>query len=333
MTDAPGANLSVWGGRLAIALGALAGAALFAYTLYAAGPADIFAGIRRIGLGFVLVLVLSGIRMAVRARAWSLCVEQNEQFTFREAFVAFVAGDALGNVSPLGPVVSESTKAVLGRRTLSTSAAVSSIVLENIFYGISVAVMVTIGTLAFLLGFRPTEGALTITIAVSAAAGLGMLAVWWVLSSRPRILSRFFTHTAVRDAEDRVFRFAQVQRDRLAQILLLEFAFHVSAVLEIYLLLALLIPDTGRTLLLALILETVDRLITIGFKFVPLRLGVDQAGSGLMATILGLGLETGVTLATIRTGRNLFWAVVGLTLLLRRNIGSKSTISSRLPRA
>lgn len=322
MTDAPDAKPSVGGSRLAIAGGALVGAVLFAYTLYAAGPADILAGIRRIGLGFALVLVLSGIRMAVRARAWSLCVEQNEQFTFREALVAFVTGDALGNVSPLGPVVSESTKAILSRRTLTTSAAVSSVVLENVFYGISVAVMVTVGTLAFLLGFRPTEGALMVTLIVSAAAVAGMILVWWLLSSRPRILSRFLKHGAVRDAEDRVFRFAQARRDRLAPILLLEFAFHVSAVLEIYLLLALLIPDTGRTLLLALILETVDRLITIGFKFVPLRLGVDQAGSGLMTTLLGIGLETGVILATIRTGRNLFWAVVGLSLLLKRNLGA-----------
>ena len=117
-----------------------------------------------------------------------------------------------------------------------------------------------------------------------------------------------------------MFGFAAARRDRLAPILLLEFAFHAAAVLEIYLLLALLIPDTGRTLLLALVLETVDRLITIGFKFVPLRLGVDQAGSGSWPPSSASASTTGVTLATIRTGRNLFWAVVGLSLLLKRNI-------------
>ena len=44
------------------------------------------------------------------------------------------------------------------------------------------------------------------------------------------------------------------------------------AVLEIAFLLAVLVGDTHQTFLNALILGTVERLITIGFKFVPLRL-------------------------------------------------------------
>ena len=58
----------------------------------------------------------------------------------------------------------------------------------------------------------------------------------------------------------------------------------------------LLIPGTARLALLAVILETVERLITIAFKFVPLLLGVDQFGSGQMAELLGLGSALGITL-------------------------------------
>ncbi|MCM3879883.1 MAG: flippase-like domain-containing protein [Vicinamibacterales bacterium] len=311
---------------LLIAAGALMGAVLFAYTLYTAGPAQILDGIRRIGFGFGLVLLLSGFRMAVRAKAWSLCVEENQRFRFRDAFAAFVAADAIGNVTLLGPVASESAKAILVRRWLPISTAISSVVLENIFYGISVALMVGVGTLAFLLGFRPSSGPLTVSVAVSIVAIVGVMLVWWVLSAQPRIVSRFLQHDAVRSAEDRIFAFVSARRDRLAGILTLELAFHVSAVLEIYLLLTLLVPHSARTVLLAVILETVERLITIAFKFVPLRLGIDQFGSGQMAEVVGLGSAIGITLATVRTARNLFWAIVGLLLLLKRGLSMREVV-------
>lgn len=298
-------------------VGTVAGIVLFIYTLQAAGPREILRQLRQIGFGFTVVLALSAIRMAVRAKAWSLCIEDTERFTFGQAFKAYVTGDAVGNVLPLGPIASEGTKALLIRRNIATSAAFSSVVLENILYSISVAIMVMIGTLAFLLGYRPTNAALTITLSLGAVAIVSVVAVWWLLRSEPRFLSRFLKHDAVRDAEVRVFRFAATRKERIGQILLLQFAFHVTAVLEIYFLLRLLVGHTERTLLMALILGTVERLIMIAFKFVPLRLGVDHAGSGSIAEVLGLGSPVGVTIATVRTARNLFWAAVGLAMLAR----------------
>ena len=298
-------------------LGTIAGVLLFIYTLQTAGPARIVAQLRQIGAGFLVVLLLSGVRMAVRAKAWSLCLGPAERLSFGQAFRAFVSGDAVGNITPFGPLASESTKALLSRRTIPTSAAFSSVVLENIFYSISVAIVVALGTVAFLLGYRPTDAALTITLALATIALASLGVVWWLLSSQPRLLSRFLTHSAVREAEERVFRFASGSRARIGEILLMEFVFHLSTVLEIAFLLTLLVGYSHKTLLDALILGTVERLITIAFKFVPLRLGVDHVGAGSMAGILGLGMATGITIATARTARNLFWAGVGMTLLLR----------------
>jgi Lysylphosphatidylglycerol synthase TM region len=254
--------------------------------------------------------------MAVRAKAWSLCVEETETFTFGQAFRAFVAGDAVGNITPLGPLASEGTKALLSRRSsISTSAAFSSVVLENIFYSISVAIVVIIGTLAFFFNYRPTNAALTITLSLAAIAMVSVIAVWWLLSSQPRLLSRFLTHEAVRDAENRVFRFASARKEHVGTILLLEFSFHAAAVLEIYFLLTVLVGGGDQMLLSALILGTVERLITVVFKFVPLRLGVDHVGAGSAADVIGIGAATGITIATVRTARNLFWAALGLVLL------------------
>jgi hypothetical protein len=297
-----------------VVIGTLIGIALFVYTVSAAGPDAILAGIRRIGRGFALVLILSALRMMVRAKAWTLCVEESEHLSFRHALQAYITGDALGNVTPLGPLASESTKAILSRQSLPMSDAVSSIVLENIFYSTTVAVMLTVGTLAFFVGYRPIAASSTVAAGVAATALLGAGLVWWLLRAQPRVLSRFLKYDVVRETEERVFRFVGPRKGRVAKILGLEFLFHASAVLEIYILLALLIGPAA-SFLLALVLEAGERAVTVAFKFVPLRLGVDQLGSGSMTVLLGIGWETGVTIATIRTARNLFWAAVGLTLL------------------
>jgi len=307
--------------RLVATVGALVGGALFAFTLHSAGLAQILAQIRQVGVGFLAVLLLSAVRMGVRSQAWRLCTDLPERFQFGDAFRAFVIGDALGNLTPLGPLASESTKAVLGRTSLTTIDAVSSVILENVFYSISVAGMIAIGTLAFVFGYKPPEDAMLATAAVLTAAIGGSLAVWWMLRTQPRFLSSLLPYDPVRHAENQIFRFASAHRERIGRILLLEFVFHAAAVAEIYLLLLLLGSGTDRRLLVALILETVERLITIVFKFVPLRLGVDQAGSGLAARAIEIGAGTGIAIATVRTARNLCWAAAGLLLLLMRDAG------------
>ena len=290
---------------------------LFIYALQSAGPREIFRQLRQVGFGFLLVLALSATRMALRAIAWTLCVEDNQRFPFLHAFRAYVAGDAVGNVLPLGPLASEGTKALLSRRIMPTPAAFSSVVLENIFYSLTVAAVVTFGTLAFLLTYKRGNAAITATAGIVTAAAAGVTAVLWLLRSQPRLLSRFLKNDAVREAEDRVFRFSSTQKDRIWQILLLQFGFHAAAITEIYVLLRLVAPQTNPTVVTAVILGTVERVIVIAFKFVPFRLGVDHLGSGSAAEMLGIGNATGVAIATVRTARNMFWAAVGLGLLTR----------------
>jgi hypothetical protein len=87
-------------------------------------------------------------------------------------------------------------------------------------------------------------------------------------------------------------------------------------VAEIYVLLLLLVGGRPQTLLLeSIVLETVNRLITIIFKFVPMRIGVDEAGSEMATHVLTLANGVGFTMGIVRKARTLFWAGVGLALL------------------
>ena len=74
----------------------LGGAALFAYVVRRAGVGEILEGIQRVGWGLVAILALPGLRFALRAQCWRLCMPPGAQFTFGRAFSAFLAGDAVG---------------------------------------------------------------------------------------------------------------------------------------------------------------------------------------------------------------------------------------------
>ena len=296
----------------------IAGVLLFIYTLQASGPREILRQLRQIGFGFLVVLALSAIRMAVRAKAWSLCVEDTERFTFGQAFKAYVTGDAVGNVLPLGPLASEGTKALLIRRNIATSAAFSSVVLENIFYSISVAIMVMVGTLAFLLGLSADErSADDHAVARRGRHRVGRRGV--VASAQPAALAEPVPQTRRRARRGRSGLPLRRRRARNASDRFCCCSSPSTSPLcwRSTSCCRLLVGHTERTLLMAMILGTVERLIMIAFKFVPLRLGVDHAGSGSIAEVLGIGSAVGVTIATVRTARNLFWAAVGLAMLAR----------------
>jgi len=95
---------------------ALGGVALFAYAVRSAGLSPISDGIRRVGWGLVPILALGGVRFMLRTEAWRRCMRADARLPFAPAFAAFLAGDAIGSVTPLGLAASEPAKALLSRR-------------------------------------------------------------------------------------------------------------------------------------------------------------------------------------------------------------------------
>jgi hypothetical protein len=69
----------------------------------------------------------------------------------------------------------------------------------------------------------------------------------------------------------------------------------------------------------ALLFEVLNRVLTVVFKFVPFRVGVDEALSGALAPALSVAAAVGVSLAIVRKVRNLFWAAIGLALMATRS--------------
>src|SRR5688500_3621664 len=129
---------------------ALIGIPLFVYAVDNVGWPNIVSGINRVGWGFIPVLLLSGLRFLLRAAAWRLCIPPHARFSLGQAFAAFLAGDAVGNVTPLGLIASEPTKVFLIRHRLATRAAASSLALDLFLYAVSVVAVISVGLVALL---------------------------------------------------------------------------------------------------------------------------------------------------------------------------------------
>jgi hypothetical protein len=112
-----------------------------------------------------------------------------------------------------------------------------------------------------------------------------------------------------------VLGFSADYSGRLWRVFALDLLFHAVAVVEIYLTLGWLLPGGGVTLSEAIIFETLNRVVTVAFKFVPFRIGVDEALTGGLATMLAMDPAAGVALAVVRKIRNLFWSGAGLAIV------------------
>jgi hypothetical protein len=318
--------------RLASIIVALFGLGLLVVSVRQVGWGNIAASLRSLGPWMAAVVLLGAIRMAFRARAWSLCSRAADHagIPFSDAFSAVLAADAVGNLTPLGLLASEPAKVMLARRHVPTLTGVSSVAVENGFYIVSVVVMLLAGTWV-LLGQANVPLALArLGEAVVAASIVGVLVLLWMFRARPAVLSRLWSALAragprpgasaeaLSDLENRVYDVARWPASQLAHVAAFEALFHVAAVAEVWLVLRTLPGGDGTRLVDAFLLEAAGRFITVAFKFIPYRLGVDEVGSGSVSQLLGLGTAAGVTLALVRRIRILILNAVGIAVLARQ---------------
>ena len=118
----------------------------------------------------------------------------------------------------------------------------------------------------------------------------------------------------MREVEAQIYGVPQWPIGRILHVVSWEAAFHVAAVAEVWVVLATLVPQV--TLTEAFLLESAGRFVTVAFKFVPYRLGIDEAGSGAVATVIGFAPAVGVTLALVRRLRIIVLNAVGLIPLV-----------------
>jgi hypothetical protein len=313
----------------------LLGIGLFSYLIYSVGITEILDGIARFGvLGFAVILALYFGRICVRAYAWKLSVHEPYALKMRDTVPAVVIGEAMSSTIPLGILISGTSKAIAVRRRIPLVAGLSSVATENLFYSLVTGIFLILGAVFLLGNFVVDDNTAYVLIFIISSLfvllTLGVIMVirqWHIASELAELLYRkgiargIFEKLRmdIRVFENLIYGFYRRHPNRFIPIVLLEAAYHVLGIFEVWFILFRL-GDTLPPLVSAFLLESVSRLVTVVFKLVPFVIGVDEAGAQFVGEVLALGAGVGVTLAIIRKGRILFWATIGYLLIVKRGL-------------
>ena len=237
---------------------------------------------------------------------------------FGRAFTAYVSGDAIGNLTPLGLVASEPTKVFLIRHRLATREAASSLAVDLFVYALSAVTMIVAGLVVLLVTVpslptvaRQTGLAAVVAIGVAVPLALRVLRGTWgeERGMRPAWRARL---ASLR--ESILQSSAAGHPARLWRVFVLHLGFHALAVAEVMLTIGLLRTE-WPTLAQGVIFSALDRAVIVAFKFVPFQIGVGEASSGVLSALLYLDATTGVQLAVVKKVRSLIWTGIGLLLI------------------
>jgi len=320
-----------WTSRL-IPIGvAVAGIALVIWQIQSVGLDAVIAGFNLVGpAGFAAVLALSFLRYTVRSIAWVTLISPppgQSAVPIRSAIAATIGGDALGNLSFLSLLVSEPAKALYLTRHVPAEEALGALAAENFFYSVSVALVILAGTLTLLATFVLPEGWRTAAWMALGLMGLVLAGAVWLAWKRPELATRFGANDAhlfgrligrVGTLERIAYRGLRTSPGRIAIVIACQVLFHALSIIESWLTLYLL---TGSSHWLnAFLFDTVNRVINVVFRVVPLKVGVDEYSASGLAELIGLTTATGLTMALVRRVRVLTWVAVGLVITGRRAV-------------
>jgi hypothetical protein len=295
--------------------------------------ADIQSGFSKIGIWFGVILLVSLARFFLRARAWTLLT--GLPLPTGATLAAIISGDALGNVTPLGLIASEPAKALYLRPHAEPSHTLAALVAENFFYSVSVAIYVVIASAAMfaLFDLNPAVG-------LAGQLSLGLMAVVlagaaWLAWQRPAIVSRLLGRVpgrAARTLATRVARFEQqtygaaTARQSLGAVCAYETGFHLLSLAECWLTFWLLTGETS--IAAALVFDGFNRVVNVVAKPIPMRVGVEEGGTALLAGAIGLLPHDGFMLGIVRKVRMIVWAAVGLALWTWRSGQTNAAVPS-----
>jgi uncharacterized membrane protein YbhN (UPF0104 family) len=179
--------------RVVRVLASIASVALFGYFLRRTGTASILDSARALGWGFALLILLSGLRHALRTAAWHASIEPGTPRPgLLDLFGLRLVGEALNVVTPAGPLLGESAKIWAASRRMPGSSSASSVLIEDLIYGLGAVLFMLSGAVVWLLGVavspRTPLGSWTILTCLVAS----LLVPWVILRRRTPLVTSLF---------------------------------------------------------------------------------------------------------------------------------------------
>jgi phosphatidylglycerophosphate synthase len=311
-------------------LGAMLGILLFTHLIHRVGPAKLLASMVALGWGLALVIAWGGIAHIIKTWAWRLTlVDGKYQVSFARMLGLRLSSEAVGQFGGLAQLFGEGLRVSLLGPTIPLRHSIASVTIDRALFVVSAAVVTLLGLSAALI-VLPLPHELIPYAIVFACLLLGFVLLSaiairqrWPLFSRTgeflgriRYLKPFIERKRmlIHSVEETLLDFYHRTRKAFWASLLLNFAWHAAAIVEVYLIVWLM--RTKLTLFGALAIEALTKLVNIAGTFNPGNIGTYEGGNILITKMFGLTAAAGLTLAFARRLRALFWASVGIVCLI-----------------
>ena len=316
----------------------LLGLALLACLVRRTGLHIVVQQTKAVGWGMALIIALGGISHLIKTWSWRLTFLCDlRQLSFGRTFALRLVSEGIGKLGLAGQIVGETTRVFLLGSSVPIANSVSSVTLDRGLYLLTAAIVSVAGLVSALLQVSLSgRGRLYLVLLTSVlllllvATVVAMQRRWPVLSWCADMIARLpccrvwvlGKQSVIRSAENNLQQFCREAPRLVWGSLGLNLACHCLAILEVYLLLHFM--RVPVSLVQALILEALTKLINVVGIFNPGNIGTYEGGNMILAKLIGASSATGLTLSLCRRARSLFWSTVAGLYLITISMANKS---------
>jgi phosphatidylglycerophosphate synthase/uncharacterized membrane protein YbhN (UPF0104 family) len=303
----------------------LLGVGLLAYLLTTVRWNTLAANAKAIGWGMLLIIALAGISHVIRTWAWRLTLlGESHKVSFGRTFALRLISEAIGQFGIVGMLGGEATRVSLLGSEVSLAGAISSVALDRTLFILAGGVVTIAGVVGLLFAVSVSHAvhiyaaALVVGILLLLFAGAAAIRRKWPVFSGPARAASFIPwlrtwllskEATIKSAEQRIIEFYHEAPGTFWCSALLNLFSHFLAIVEVYLIMRML--GAPATLLGALILESLTKLINVAGSVNPGNVGTYEGGNMIIGRLVRLSGTQGLLLALCRRLRAVFWAIMG----------------------
>jgi uncharacterized protein (TIRG00374 family) len=308
----------------------LVGILLLAWLVHRTGTAAVLQRIETIGWwGFGLVLLLGGISHLIKTWSWRLSFQCDiRNVSFARTLGLRLISEAIAILGLPGQVLGEAARVSMLGSDVPMANSISSVTLDRGLYIATSTIVSFAGTIAavFLLPLSHKWRGYALLFALGSAVVLTVCGVaigkrWPVFSGVARAIARLRwirtwmdgNQSVIGATENNLFDFYHKTPGIFWGSLMLNLASHATAILEVYVLLYFM--GVRKSLLVALVVEALTKLINVVGTLNPGNVGTFEGGNMIVARLIHISGGAGLTIALCRRVRILFWAAIGATCL------------------
>ncbi len=317
------------GRRTVRTISVILGITLLLYLLHVAGFATVLANIRALRWGLVVIIGLGGVNHLLKAWAWRITLgEAGKDIGVSHMMALRLVSEAAAQLGAAGRVAGETMRVALLGPGVPVSSGISSAALDQGLFVATGAVLSAAG-LVIALGRIAMPRVMEIYLLMLCLGLLGLVVAMGMavrrrrlgLSEVARLIGRMpwfkglleKRYSLIQSAESKMLEFYHQTPGRFWASLGLNVVCHGLAVLEVYLALAFM--GAKVSLLGALVVEALTKLVNVIGFINPGNVGTYEGGNVFILKMFGLGSAVGVALGIARRIRALFWTGVGIICL------------------